>query len=68
MFIETRCRVNKSEYPSFVHSLHDVLCKHHSQPDRVAHSTNTTHQYRAIPVRTCSSKTITSFWAVSNVA
>lgn len=31
---------------------------YHSQPRRVAHSTNTVHQYRAIPVSTCSSKAI----------
>jgi hypothetical protein len=53
---------NNAEYPSFVQSLYDVLCKHHSQPQRVAHTTNTTQKYSAIPLRSCSSKTIASFY------
>jgi hypothetical protein len=53
---------NNAEYPSFVQSLYDVLCKHHSQQQRVAHTTNTTQKYRAIPLRSCSSKTIASFY------
>jgi hypothetical protein len=53
--------VNKAEYPAFVQSLYELLCKHHSQGHRVAHTTNTTHKYSANPVRICSSKTIASF-------
>ena len=34
---------------------------HHLQLGRVAHSTNTTHQYSATPSRICSSKAITPF-------
>ena len=54
--------MKKAEYPSFVNSLYDVLYKHHFQRHRVAHSTNTTHKYRANPIRICSSKAIASFW------
>ena len=53
--------VHKAECPSFVQSRYDVLCKHHSQRHRVAQSTNTTHNYSANPLRSCSSKTIASF-------
>jgi hypothetical protein len=41
---------------------------HYYQPRRVAHSTNTTHQYIAIAVRTCSSKAIASLSDVPNKA
>jgi hypothetical protein len=41
---------------------------HHSQSRRVVHSTNTTHQYRANPVRTSPSKAITSLSDVPNEA
>jgi hypothetical protein len=41
---------------------------YYCQPRRVAHSTNTTHQYIATAVRACSSKAIASLSAVPNKA
>jgi hypothetical protein len=41
---------------------------YYSQPRRVAHSTNTTHQYIAIAVSTCSSEAIASLSDVPNKA
>jgi hypothetical protein len=41
---------------------------HHSQSRRVAHSTNTTHQYIANPMRTSPSKAITPLSDVPNEA
>jgi hypothetical protein len=53
--------VHKAEYPTFVQSRYEVLCKHLSQSRRVAQSTNTTHKYSANPLRSCSSKASASF-------
>ena len=52
--------MKKAEYPTFVNSLYDVLYKHHFQRYRVAHSTNTTHKYRANPNYTASRHATTS--------
>jgi hypothetical protein len=46
----------------------DVTFGHHFHARRVAHSTNTVHQYSANPVRTCSSKAISPLWDVPSQA